>query len=64
MAAASDPVAIPSAARTPLGRFIGELSSFIAHKLGPHAPGTLTRSPERQPAFARHPRGSRSGVDG
>jgi acetyl-CoA C-acetyltransferase len=28
MAAASDPVVIVSAARTPLGRFMGDLSSF------------------------------------
>ena len=30
MAAASDPVVILSAARTPLGRFMGELSPFSA----------------------------------
>jgi acetyl-CoA C-acetyltransferase len=30
----SDPVVIVSAARTPLGRFQGELSSFSGHKLG------------------------------
>ncbi|MGX9393291.1 acetyl-CoA C-acyltransferase [Nitrobacteraceae bacterium UC4446_H13] len=30
----SDPVVILSAARTPLGRFQGDLSSFSAHKLG------------------------------
>src|SRR5258707_8545596 len=34
--AASDPVVILSAARTPLGRFMGELSPFSAHKLGSH----------------------------
>src|SRR3954470_9827114 len=33
---ASDQVAILAAARTPLGRFQGELSSFNAHKLGSH----------------------------
>src|SRR6201747_1908004 len=32
----SDPVVIVSAARTPLGRFQGELSSLSAHKLGAH----------------------------
>src|SRR5580692_8521736 len=36
MATASDPVVIVSAARTPLGRFMGDLSSFSAHKLGAH----------------------------
>src|ERR1700741_5091164 len=36
MAATSDPVVILSAARTPLGRFMGELSPFSAHKLGSH----------------------------
>ena len=39
MAAASDPVVILSAARTPLGRFMGELSPFSAHKLGSHVIG-------------------------
>jgi len=33
----SDPVVIVSAARTPLGRFQGELSPFSAHQLGSHA---------------------------
>src|SRR6187200_1049808 len=37
--AASDPVVILSAARTPLGRFMGELSPFSAHKLGSHVIG-------------------------
>jgi len=32
----SDPVVIVSAARTPLGRFQGELSSLSGHKLGSH----------------------------
>jgi acetyl-CoA C-acetyltransferase len=36
MAAISDPVVILSAARTPLGRFMGELAPFSAHKLGSH----------------------------
>src|ERR1700745_4331217 len=39
MAASSDPVVILSAARTPLGRFMGELSPFSAHKLGSHVIG-------------------------
>ena len=33
---AQDPVVIVSAARTPLGRFMGELSPLAAHKLGSH----------------------------
>ena len=36
MAATSDPVVIVSAARTPLGRFMGELSPFSGHQLGAH----------------------------
>jgi acetyl-CoA C-acetyltransferase len=39
MAATSDPVVIVSAARTPLGRFMGELTPFSAHKLGSHVIG-------------------------
>ena len=35
----SDPVVIVSAVRTPLGRFLGDLSSFSAHNLGSHAIG-------------------------
>ena len=35
----SDPVVIVSSARTPLGRFQGELSSFSAHALGSHVIG-------------------------
>ncbi|MGJ5203552.1 thiolase family protein [Bradyrhizobium sp. HKCCYLR20261] len=34
--ASSDPVVILSAARTPLGRFMGELSPLRAHELGAH----------------------------
>ena len=45
MAAAADPVVILSAARTPLGRFMGELSPLAAHKLGSHVIGeALTRA--------------------
>src|SRR5258706_166995 len=51
MAAASDPIVILSAARTPLGRFMGELSPFSAHKLGSHVIGAALQraklAPER-----------------
>jgi acetyl-CoA C-acetyltransferase len=51
MAATSDPVVIVSAARTPLGKFMGELSPFSAHQLGSHViAASLERaglSPER-----------------
>ena len=51
MAATSDPVVIVSAARTPLGRFMGDLSSISAHQLGSHvigaAVGRARLSPER-----------------
>jgi acetyl-CoA C-acetyltransferase len=51
MAAASDSVLVLSAARTPLGRFTGELSPFSAHKLGSHVIGAALErsklSPER-----------------
>ena len=51
MTAASDPVVIVSAARTPLGRFMGELSPFSAHQLGSHVIGAAVEraklSPER-----------------
>lgn len=50
-ASTSDPVVIVSAARTPLGRFQGELSSFSGHKLGSHvisaAVGRAGLAPER-----------------
>src|SRR5258708_37719022 len=36
MATASDPVVIVSAARSPLGKFMGDLSPFSAHRLGSH----------------------------
>src|SRR5436309_12826647 len=36
MSASPDPVVIVSAARTPLGRFQGDLSPFSAHNLGSH----------------------------
>src|SRR5450432_2536662 len=48
---ASDPVVILSAARTPLGRFMGELSPFSANKLGSHVIGAALEraklAPER-----------------
>jgi len=51
MATASDPVVIVSAARTPLGRFMGDLSPFSAHKLGSHVMGAAVEraklAPER-----------------
>src|SRR5579862_2938822 len=51
MAAASDPVVIVSAARTPLGKFMGELSPFSAHQLGSHVIGAAVEraklAPER-----------------
>src|SRR3977135_791216 len=36
MSAGPDPGVIVSAARTPLGKFMGDLSPFSAHKLGSH----------------------------
>ncbi len=39
MTEAADPVVIVSAARSPLGRFMGELSPLPAHKLGSHVIG-------------------------
>jgi acetyl-CoA C-acetyltransferase len=51
MATASDPIVILSAARTPLGRFMGELSPLSAHKLGSHVIGAALEraklAPER-----------------
>ena len=51
MPASPDPVVILSAARTPLGRFMGELSPFSAHKLGAHVIGAALEraklAPER-----------------
>ena len=51
MSASPDPVVILSAARTPLGRFMGELSPFSAHKLGAHVIGAALEraklAPER-----------------
>src|ERR1700709_2914752 len=51
MATASDPVVILSAARTPLGRFMRDLSPPSAHKLGSHVIGAALErarlAPER-----------------
>src|SRR3979409_1930333 len=49
MAAASDPVVIVSAARTPLGRFMGDLSPFSAHKLGSHVIGAAVERAKLSP---------------
>ena len=46
MPASPDPVVILSAARTPLGRFMGELSPFSAHKLGAHVIGAALAAGE------------------
>ena len=45
----SDPVVILSAARTPLGRFQGELSPFSAHNLGSHAIGAAVERAKLTP---------------
>jgi acetyl-CoA C-acetyltransferase len=51
MSAVSDPVVIVSAARTPLGRFMGDLTPFSAHQLGSHVIGAAVEraklAPER-----------------
>src|ERR1700757_1243106 len=49
MATASDPVVIVSAARTPLGRFMGDLSPFSAHKLGSHVIGAAVQRADLSP---------------
>src|SRR5467141_537649 len=49
MAVASDPVVIVSAARTPLGRFLGELSPFSAHELGSHVIGAAVERAKLSP---------------
>src|SRR3954447_14695895 len=45
----SDPVVIVSSARTPLGRFQGELSSFSAHALGSHVIGAAVERAKLAP---------------
>jgi acetyl-CoA C-acetyltransferase len=47
--AASDPIVIVSAARTPLGRFLGELSPLPAHKLGSHVIGAALERAKLKP---------------
>jgi acetyl-CoA C-acetyltransferase len=49
MAKASDPVVIVSAARTPLGRFMGELTPFSAHQLGSHVIGAAVERAKLAP---------------
>src|SRR6201994_886343 len=46
---ASDPVVIVSAARTPLGRFQGDLSPFSAHNLGSHVIGAAVERAKLTP---------------
>jgi acetyl-CoA C-acetyltransferase len=45
----SDPIVIVSAARTPLGRFQGDLSPFSAHHLGSHAIGAALERAKLSP---------------
>src|SRR2546423_14369458 len=45
----SDPVVIVSAARTPLGRFQGELTPFSAHRLGAHVIGAAVERAKLSP---------------
>src|ERR1700750_720623 len=51
LSASPDPVVIVSAARTPLGRFQGDLAPFSAHNLGSHVIGAAVEraklTPER-----------------
>src|SRR5438270_5985776 len=49
MAEAADPVVIVSAVRTPLGRFMGELSPLAAHKLGSHVIGAALERAKLSP---------------
>src|SRR5580658_3832164 len=49
MAAASDPVFIVSAARTPPGRVMGDLLPFSAHKLGSHVIGAALQRAKLAP---------------
>ena len=56
MAEAADSVVILSAARTPLGRFMGELSPLAAHKLGSHViNAALDHAAHRLGQIAIHP---------
>src|ERR1700759_3467908 len=49
MATASEPVVILSAARTPLGRFMGDLTPFSAHQLGSHVIGAAVERAKLAP---------------
>src|ERR1700743_3202592 len=49
MATTSDPVVIVSAARTPLGRFMGDLTPFSAHQLGSHVIGAAVERAKLAP---------------
>src|SRR6201994_2886824 len=49
MATASDPVVIVSAARTPLGKFMGDLTPFSAHALGSHVIGAAVERAKLSP---------------
>src|SRR3978361_2103933 len=49
MSASPDPVVIVSAARTPLGRFQGDLSSFSAHTLGSRVIGAAVERAKLTP---------------
>src|SRR5258708_20870429 len=49
MSSASGPIVIVSAARTPLGRFQGELSPFSAHQLGSHVIGAAVERAKLSP---------------
>ena len=49
MPASPDPVVILSAARTPLGRFMGELSPLPAHRLGAHVIGAALQRAQLAP---------------
>src|SRR6516164_308926 len=49
MTATADPVVIVSAARTPLGRFMGDLSPLSAHRLGSHVIGAALERAKLKP---------------
>src|SRR6202012_2944305 len=49
MATASDSIVIVSAARTPLGKFMGDLAPFSAHKLGSHVIGAAVERAKLSP---------------
>ena len=49
MAATPDPIVIVSAARTPLGRFMGDLSPLSAHQLGSHVIGAALERAKLSP---------------